>query len=628
MRDRGNALFRILKYANYAAVDALHVKQLTLSQQHHLIYQADELWLTKTKSQHFTLLVTSPMGNISGTLGEQNHLQTTINLTGNNLHLGNLSIRHFKGDWLANITQKPKSSLHLSLQDVSINTYRIPNINLNAVSTFHHQIFALAITVSSGTANRVVAHINLPIVTSLPWSDQTIVGKVTMRVNQLSEFMQRIPEIHNLAAEVEANMAISGRILKPELTMTMSLKNGQVRLPRLGINVNAMDMHATYATHHPITLTGRFHSGKGSAELSATLDVDQGGLANLTLVGDQLELVHLREYKVAISPKLKMAYEKNKAEIRGKITVSQADITPTDFSNVVTLPDEVIFIGQKPPESFIPRNLAINVRITLGDHIYLSYANLKANLGGSIRISQVQGNPPSAVGELNIISGKYQAYGHLLTIKEGRLIYNGNTLTNPGLNIRAFKTVTTLSLANTNQFTDMVQLSSAYMGSNAMEVGIWVKGTLNNPRVSLYSNPSGIAARDILSYLVFGYPQSQISSASGLALLNDLAGNMNGDNQGLTGKMTNKVQDFLGLSEMQIGSTEYLNTDTQSINNTTTVSIGKNIGKKLSLHYTVGFFQPVQILSLKYLINQYFSIQSESSTLENGADLMFEIEKN
>jgi autotransporter translocation and assembly factor TamB len=52
----------------------------------------------------------------------------------------------------------------------------------------------------------------------------------------------------------------------------------------------------------------------------------------------------------------------------------------------------------------------------------------------------------------------------------------------------------------------------------------------------------------------------------------------------------------------------------------------KKLGKNLSIQYRTGIFNSLYIFNLKYKINKLFSIQSETSNQDNGADLLFEYE--
>jgi translocation and assembly module TamB len=259
----------------------------------------------------------------------------------------------------------------------------------------------------------------------------------------------------------------------------------------------------------------------------------------------------------------------------------------------------------------------------LGDHVNLKYRGLNAALQGTINISGVPGSPLTATGEFSIAKdSKYKAYGRQLLIQQGQLIYAGNLLTNPGISLRATQQVKSVGFTGTSQF-QTEDFKPVYSGSDTITVGIAVSGTLDKPAINLFSDPAGLSQGDILSYMLFGYPQAQATGASGLALLNaasDMVGGTDKKN------IVNNLQQSLGLDELSVGSTEYYDMKSDLAQNTTTVNVGRNLGHKLSLHYSVGLFQPVQVFSLRYQINRHLVLQTETSTLENGGDLMYQLE--
>ena len=88
-------------------------------------------------------------------------------------------------------------------------------------------------------------------------------------------------------------------------------------------------------------------------------------------------------------------------------------------------------------------------------------------------------NVTSGTGELSIEDGKYSAYGRQLDIQRGRLIFNGGVVDEPGIDIRAVKV-----------FPDVT-------------AGINVRGSLRQPRISYFSDPS-LTQSQILSLLLAG----------------------------------------------------------------------------------------------------------------------------
>lgn len=63
---------------------------------------------------------------------------------------------------------------------------------------------------------------------------------------------------------------------------------------------------------------------------------------------------------------------------------------------------------------------------------------------------------------------------------------------------------------------------------------------------------------------------------------------------------------------------------TNQVSDTTSVVVGKSLSKRIYLSYNVGLSQAdPNVLTLKYLLNKFFSIQVSSSDTSNGIDLLY-----
>lgn len=425
----------------------------------------------------------------------------------------------------------------------------------------------------------------------------------------------------------------------------INVNEGHILLPQLNLKLQNFNLKSSYHFNQSLTFNGEFtteNNRTNVAKFNGTLDIHQPNMPlNLNIDGENILLANLQEYQIKVSPNLTIHYDQHDTNINGKIFIPYAKIKPRDFSSTVSLPDDVVYLtdekqqnqGKNPTSesaSSTTNHLALNLQIFLGDKVYLDYHNLHAHLGGNLNLNQGSGGAMTAIGELHTLDGKYQAYNKSLTIEQGRILYTGNLISNPGLDIRAATKIKTIEFKPTKTGAqDKESLKTAYQGEKTISVGVIARGTINKPKVTLFSDPSGISQNDILSYLIFGYPQSKIKNSSSLVLLNHLVTNLNsGNNNHSFSDIPETIKNILGLSELNIGNMDYYDKKNSSFENATTVNIGKNIGKKLSIHYTTGVFQPVSILSLKYEITKRLILKSETSSIENGADLVYEFERD
>src|SRR3990167_5048761 len=458
------------------------------------------------------------------------------------------------------------------------------------------------------------------------WTDftQKIDGAFKVNFLNLAYFTQFVPKhtyVQSANGQLTGNIDVSGTLNDPLINTNLMLSKGGFSIPRLNTQVKNLNLKLTSRPTQPINVDGSFQMGGGNGKVSGSINNNLDDFS-VDLNGSNLQFANTDEYKMKASPDLQLNYQNKNISVKGFILIPYANITPIDFRRALTLPSEVVIVNEPLPEQALPSQLTLSVKIQLKDHIYLKYENLQAQLQGSLFITQNPGSPITASGELNTVSGTYRAYGRKLIIQNGRLIYAGNLLSNPGLDIRAIQRVKTISFAGSSQLnTDALQ--PVYAVSDTQVVGIQVRGTLKNPVISFFSDPPGLSQGDILSYLVLGYPQSQVSGTSSLALLNMVPGVSDQSN---VGDMTSKLQQQFGLTDFSVGSTEYYNTTSNVAASTTTVNIGKDLGHNLSLHYSVGLFDPVSIFSLRYQLSKYFIIQTETSELESGGDILYQSE--
>ncbi len=330
----------------------------------------------------------------------------------------------------------------------------------------------------------------------------------------------------------------------------------------------------------------------------------------MVLQGNNLKAVHIPKFKIAISPDVKLSFIYPNLALEGKIVISKAVIKLKNYISTVSLPDETVFVGEPVTDTpFILSAMKLHLAVDLGQDVFFNYKDFETHLGGQLVIDQAPNSPATATGEINAIDGEYTIYGQNLVIKTGRLIFAGNVLTNPGLNIEAIRKVKSVEGGG-----DLMPSLESYAGTDTI-VGVRVIGTAENPRVTLFSIPAGLTQAQILSSLGGG----GAALMSALSALNPGASKVSG--------MTDKLTKMLGLTEVNIASVQTFNSTTNQMQSTPSFVVGKQISKKLSLHYSIGIFNPISILNVRYQLNKNWAIQSETSTIDNGADILYGFER-
>lgn len=452
--------------------------------------------------------------------------------------------------------------------------------------------------------------------------------KIFTSYNNLRLLTYYFKELKQPSGTFQTTLWINGIFTKPEIIAQFKLLNGKVHIPSLGITPHDIYLEGTTTSSRQLHFTGHFISGEGQANLQGSIDLNNPDYPlTLQAKGSQLQAIHLKEYNIIISPDITLEFAKQTLKLNGNILIPYANIAPDNFGSSVELPNDVVFVDSKKSIE-LPFTTTLQLTLKLGDKIHLAYHDIEAQLGGQIQLSQLPGTLVNAVGELYTKNGVYTAYGQTLKIRTGRLIYTGGSLMNPGLNISAVKKLKTVNTGgNVSSFSGPTQLKTVYAGTESITVGVEVTGTLDNPVFSLYSSPI-LSQADILSYLIFGFPQSQANGNQYGAILSALS-SLN-PNTPSVGNLTKNLEQKLGLTEMGMQSVQVFNpnatTSSNAVVSTTSFVIGKKLSDKLSIHYSVGLFYPVSILNLRYELTKHWAIQSETSTLDNGADMLYTIE--
>lgn len=528
-----------------------------------------------------------------------------------------------------NLQPETRSHIELTANNIQIKNNFIKKFDTKIIGDIQRKPKALSANFSMDVLKKyfITAQLTLPNFTTITDLKQMITGKIDATTRHLDWLTDYIKQIKNPRGILKGQIHLTGTLEKPTILAEANLLNGAFHIPELGATFDRINLNAKTDALKTVNFIGRFTANKGTAQLQGSIDLTKKNLPiSATLQGNQLSVVNLPEYQITISPNIKLIFFDNNLQLQGSIAVPEAKIMPKNFNNVISLPSEVVFVGQ-PKSTALPFSMTMQLAVQLGKNIYIDYNNLKTQLNGSLQIIRNSNSPAIGSGELYTSNGTYQAYGQTLAIQAGRIIFTGGQLTNPGLNIRAVRTIKTINLSSgINSFSASNNLQSIYMGADTLTVGVQVQGTVNTPIVTLISVPAGLSQNDILSYLMFGYPQSQISSRQAGTVLSALSA-VGFDGKSQFSSMTEKLQNSLGLTELNVQSTDMFNPSSGSVVSTTSFVIGKQLGNNLSIHYSIGLFDHISVLNLRYQLSKHFAVQSETSSIDNGADLLYEFEK-
>lgn len=432
-----------------------------------------------------------------------------------------------------------------------------------------------------------------------PGSTQTLSGRVDLALNSLAFVEMLTPEVANVKGRVAANYTLGGTTAAPQLNGALTLKEFAAEIPAAGLKLHDGDITAKAADAEHFTLEGTLKSGDGTLTLAGSGGTGATAPLHATIKGDNFLAADIPAAKVIVSPDLTIDRDAERLSVGGSVTIPKTDVDLSKLPGggaAKTSPDVVVTDAEQPaPGQPLPVVVAVTVK--LGDDVKLAGFGLDGKVGGDLRVDQRPGRVATGTGTLNV-SGTYKAYGQDLTIESGRLLFAGTALDNPGLDIRAVRTILGPSQG---------------LGDDTIKAGLMVRGTALVPVLTVFSQPA-MEQSDALSYIMTGKPLSGLKSGEGdmVGTAARALGSAGGDL--LAKGIGARLGVDAGVSDSSaLGGSAF--------------TVGKYLSPKLYLSYGVGLFTPGEVVTLRYLFNKRFNFEAQNATTGNRAGLNYRYER-
>jgi translocation and assembly module TamB len=300
--------------------------------------------------------------------------------------------------------------------------------------------------------------------------------------------------------------------------------------------------------------------------------------------------VDLPEARLFASPDVEFDYRPGTLRITGDVRIPSGSITGIVKGGGESVsPDQVIVSADGTPAETPGLDVHARVTVTLGPDVSLEVVGLTGKIAGELVAISRPGRLPSGRGEVRVEDGKFEAFGQELDIEAGRLVYTGGPLENPGLDIRATRTV------------------------QEVVAGVQVRGTLQYPEFTVFSDPP-MPRTEALSYLTLGKGLDDLNSGE-QASVNQAANALALSGGGL---LARSVGEKIGLDEVGVEG---------DADGGSSVVVGKYLGSGLFVSYGLGLFEAVNTLKIRYQINQRLSLEATSGE-EAAADVYYTFERD
>lgn len=460
---------------------------------------------------------------------------------------------------------------------------------------------------------------------------QAVSANVRLIVPEVNSLQRFNNALNKIQGQLRADLELYGTLAKPQFNLDANLTNGRIAVPEYGLKLNNIQLRAL-SNLQRIIWRGSLVSGQGRLQLNGNTDLNKSDLATqLNLQGQNLTVSNTDTYFVTASPKLTINYQQKVVDINGDIVIPKAKLLlGSDDQTIVELSNDVTFVDKKHKQSNLDIPFKAKIRLLLGDDIKIRYQGLKAKLLGNVTLIQKSATADThATGEIRLLNGRYDYLGQSLTLEpNSRLIFAGGPVSNPTLQVTASKKIKALPPNNsTNSFIGGIAVPPTWNEPIELTVGVHIQGMASKPEISLFSAPITLNQADILSMLVLGAPSNQISIGNAHLLFAAASGLGLGDSSGIKNLFDN-LQQGIGLDELSIQSTPTLDPDNENrLGQNTSLVLGKALSPKLYVNYSIGIVQPINIFQINYMISKRWTLRSSSSSLANGVDLLYRIER-
>ena len=447
-------------------------------------------------------------------------------------------------------------------------------------------------TITMANGDRFTAQLALPEIKPLTGvrAEQPLKASAEIHAHDLRLIEALAPEIYNLQGELELKLHASGTLDQPILSGDTSIINGSLQIPGLGLHVEQVTLNGQSDASKNFNFRLDARSGDGNLVISGhtRLDRSAGWPTEINFSGKEFEVAHIPEARVQVSPDLQLKLKNRTIDIQGKVHIPYAKLQPKDITQAANVSSDAVIIGGEQPaeEKWL---INTSVRLTLGDRVHFYGYGFEGRLGGDLLLEDEPGQLTKATGEITIPEGIYRAYGQRLEVENGRVLYTGGPLTNPGLDIRAVRKV------------------------NDVTAGIHVKGSLNKPRLEIFSTPA-MAQTDALAYILLGGPIENATNEDGSMMAKAALA------LGLSGGDTiaRSLGDRFGLDEMRVESS--------AKGDQAALVVGRYLSPKIYVSYGVGLIERVDTLTMRYQISKKWQLKVESGGYQ-GADILYTIER-
>jgi translocation and assembly module TamB len=446
----------------------------------------------------------------------------------------------------AGTSTAPVMNVQATLRDVRYGGVKLERVNATAEYLNKRGQVAMDLTWDGRTA--LVARGSLPIELKYFGArllEDSLRGSIRTDSGNFDIVEALIPGFRDAKGHLVANIDVSGTWKHPDFSGPLRIDNGEVSVDALGIRMKGVNVDVALFGHRD-SLAVRRISGWSGTTPADSISL-RGYVAYRDLhdpyVSMRLDARTFHALDKRALARLDVSTEPDGVRLRGRLRGATLTGGLVVDRGAIFLPDPQLarkqtvdftspfadsavtaqeFLPDAPSE-FIESLLLEDVRVTLGDDVWLRSREANIKLGGSLNVQRSKDPRPvsslrvgrgaaddtveyrlALAGTLRAERGTYNLALGLVQrefqVEDGTITFLGSSELAPELNISALHTVHTATQANRQQLRVRVRLTGPLRPT---------------PIVTLESAENfALSQSDLVSYLIFGQPTFELSTKS------------------------------------------------------------------------------------------------------------------
>lgn len=454
-------------------------------------------------------------------------------------------------------------------------------------------------------------------------------GQITGDIQDLSPInmwldLEQSGDFRSLQGKGLLKLSLEGTLNQPKVKGELILNKVTSALPKLNTSIT-LEQLSFYDLGSPkINIKAIGKMGNGDFQLDGYAKKDPiAPEIKLNLKGSKLLISNTSEYHILVSPNLSLNIDKHSAVLSGQLLVPKAKITPRDNSEGISVSEDIVLVKNKKrvisssQSVQTLKKLKTNIEVVLGNDIFFEGYGLTTNAQGRVIIETRQDDTSKATGKINLVNGRYGAYGHYFSLSHGQLLFQSDPILDPKIDIRAERTIK-----------PNMRIRNNASGREDIIVGMQLMGRISKLQTKLYSNPH-FNDREIISYLILGHGQSENTGADGQVLM-EAVKQLTTAFYPKAGRLMEKqtFYDRLKLN-WSIGHSPFDDESKDQLSDFERkyVNVGKRLSDKLYIQYSLGLADKISVYSIQYLLGNHLVLEAKTdSQSRTAADLLFTFE--